>query len=129
VTLTSMNDIFKDMYPQAGTRIKQWVVDQRKEREWVVATCPTVRMSEHEDNTGMSCRNVGRPIWDDLAHDCCIVCNVAMDATSGRADVVAWHTERAKRLPACTDRSVLSDEIAPDVSLREHPVFKVMRKP
>ena len=29
-TVTSMNDIFKDMYPQAGTRIKQWVVDQRK---------------------------------------------------------------------------------------------------
>lgn len=36
--------------------------------------------------------------------------------------------ERSRRPPVCADRSVLSDEIAPDLSLTDHPLLKAVRR-
>lgn len=127
-SLSTFDSLYKDLYPRSGDRIKQWVVDSRNEREWVMATCPRIPVAAHNDNTGLDCRNVGSAIWMDLAHDCCEHCCDLHDALAARPDVVAWLTEHAARPPGCTDRSVLSDEIAPDMGKMGHPLFEAMKR-
>lgn len=122
--MVSVGALFKDMYPRAGERIKQWVVDQRKQHEWEQATCPWVDIAEHDDNTGVWCHNSGRARWVDMAeHHCCHACGDMAEHTRMRLDIVAWKAERAARPLVCSDRSVLSDEIAADPTAREHPLL------
>ena len=147
-TTVSVDSLFKDLFPIPGTRIKQWVVDSRRARQWDVETCPRVTLLPHRDNTDLDCRNVPSAIWIDLAqHDCCGHCNdIAETMETSDPAVVAWLAERAARPPGCTDRTVLSDEIAEDVtyedangvlqdvqletvtSVRDHPLLALTRK-
>jgi len=123
----TVNALYKDLYPAAGTRIKQWVVEMGRESAWERETCPRVDVPSHNDNCGGGCRNVGSTQWMHLNHDSCYDCNDLQDATRERPDVVAWLAERAKRPPITTDREALSEEIAPDWSLTEHPMFRRLR--
>lgn len=146
LTTVSMNETMKDVYPTPGTRIKQWVVDQRKEREWTQATCPRVEVPPHIDNCTpgiygyeldaeygppigghIPCRNVGSAIWVDLDHDSCYVCGDLCAATRNRPDIAAWCVEQAARPRPCVDRSQLSDEIAPDLSMLDNPMLALLR--
>jgi hypothetical protein len=114
--VTNMTDIMKDMYPQAGSRIKQWVVDRRREAKWENETCPVSIVSEHRDNTDAPCRNVPSAIWLALhQHDCCHVCNdQAEHEQQERCDVHNWLVDRKKRPPIEQDETKLSDEVQPD---------------
>jgi hypothetical protein len=127
-TLTSVNETMKDFFPAPGTRIKQYVVDMRKGRAWEVETCPRIEVPAHIDNTGMGCA-ASRSLWIDLqqAH-CCHFCGDLAEATADRDDVVAW-LARTDRPAVTADRAALSDEVAPDLSLRDHPLFRMTRKP
>lgn len=127
-TSVSLTSTFRDLYPGAGTRLKQWVVDLRKRIEWERETCPRVDVAEHDDNCGSSCRNVGGAPWTHLAHDCCEVCCDLHEATAQRPDVVAWLAERDALPPMCTDRDKLSDEVEPDHMLRNHPLLAMVRR-
>lgn len=110
--LTSINAMLKDHYPLPGERIKQYVVDMRRESKWERDTCPAFDVAEHEDNTGASCRNVPRAPWHDLEqHDCCYVCNDQADSLREGPSVQAWLAEKARRPPIETDKSKLSDEV------------------
>lgn len=148
VATVSMNALMKDMYPLPGTLIKQWVVDRRKERAWTEATCPRVEVPPHGDNCApdgdsydldaeygppigghIPCRNVGSAIWADLDHDSCYICGDLHAATRDRPDIAAWRAAQAARPPCCTDRSQLSDEIAPDLSQCESPMLAFLRRP
>jgi hypothetical protein len=125
-TITSMDQLFRDMYPLPGTRLKQWVVDSRRERAWEVQTCPRVVVPVHDDNTGLECRNARSTVaWTDLNHDCCGECNELMEATESRDDVSAWLAEKAKRPPIEQDRTKLSDEVEPE---REHPTYTWLKR-
>lgn len=129
VNTASMDAVFKDLYPRPGERIKQWVVDLRKEEEWIRATCPKVDIADHDDNTGAWCSNSGRSSWYDmLHHNCCTTCNDMAWSTKMRVDITAWRVELSARPPCCTDRSVLSDEVAEDMSLAENPLYKLVLK-
>lgn len=114
--------LFKDMYPAAGTRLKRWVVDRRREAAWERDTCPKVHVGGHDDNTGASCRNAGLVPWAYLDHDCCEVCCDLHERLSARTDVAAWLDEKAKRPPIESDRTKLSDEVEPDRHLAPHPM-------
>jgi hypothetical protein len=123
-TVTSFDAMFRDLYPQPGDRIKQWVVDSRRESAWESQTCPKVDVPEHDDNTGTGCRNVGRLPWTYLRHDCCSECEDIHDQTASRPDVVAWLAEKAARPPVEADRSKYSDQRQPEYpALRAHPLL------
>lgn len=126
MNVTSYNEVLKDMYPLPGTRVKQWVVDMRRESAWERETCPRVQVFGHPDNTGVECRNVGSAPWSYLSHDCCSVCNDLLDAVGGRADMAAWTAERAARPPIEQDRSKLSDEVEPAHEMRAHPLLELI---
>lgn len=129
VDLQSMSALFKDMYPQPGERIKQWVVDTRREDQWEQKTCPRFETSEHDDNTGIECRNSASKVpWTHLEHDCCNECCSMHEHFQRDAVVRTWLDEKAKRPPICEDRSKLSDEIARDPSVTEHPSLKVFKR-
>jgi hypothetical protein len=123
-TTVSIHELFRDMYPAPGSRLKQWVVDSRREQKWEDQTCPRFDVPEHDDNTGASCRNVGRSTWKQLEHDCCGVCCDLQDEKADDAQVAAWLTELDKRPPIEADRSKLSDEIEPDWHLAPHPFLR-----
>lgn len=125
-TVTEMGSLFKDMYAAPGTRLKQWVVDARREDAWERETCPVFEVPEHEDNTGMPCRNEGVTRWTWLDHDCCNDCNDRGTALRDDPSVQAWIAEKAKRPPIEADRSKLSDEVQPDYpAITIHPWLKV----
>lgn len=128
MTVTTVSALFRDMYPRAGERIKQWVVDQRKQTEWGQATCPRVGIAGHNDNTGDWCRNSGAGArWIDMeGHDCCGECNDMAEHTRMRPDIVAWLAERDARPKPTSDRTLLSDEIAPDIALTDHPMLRML---
>jgi hypothetical protein len=111
----SMIQVMKDLYPQSGSRIKQWVVDKRRETQWENDTCPTSVTSEHRDNTDALCRNVPTAIWLALhQHDCCYVCNdQAERERRERCDVHNWLIDRGKRPPIEQDEDKLRDEEQP----------------
>jgi hypothetical protein len=123
-----MADIMRDMYPQPGERIKQWVVDTRRESEWERATCPRFPMYGHDDNTGIECRNSRAVVpWTWLeGHDCCYVCNDIGDGLRDNADVQRWQAERAARPPIEADRDRLSDEVEGDW-MSAHGLFDVFK--
>lgn len=126
--LVSMSALFKDMYPRPGDRLKQWVVDQRREAKWERETCPRVSIAEHKDNTDAWCRNAGLTPWTFLSHDCCSTCCDLHEATESRADVQAWLAEKAKRPPVEQDRAKLSDEVEPEFGPPgSHALFRRQR--
>jgi hypothetical protein len=126
-TITSMDSLFKDMYPRAGDRIKQWVVDQRREYDWERETCPRFSVPEHEDNTGAVCRNSNDKVpWTYLNHDCCHDCGDYLEDLRETPSVQAWLDEKAKRPPIEQDRTKYSDEIAEDVMMQDHPILRAM---
>lgn len=125
----SMDRTFKDLYPGAGTRLKQWVVDLRKRLDWERETCPWIDNEAHRDNTGAECRNSGTAQWVHLEqHDCCGECNDLAEVTKEhRASVRDWLAAREALPPMCTDRDKLSDEIEPDRAADlQHPFLAVM---
>lgn len=130
LTLTSYDQLLRDVYPLPGTRLKQWVVDLQREQEWERSTCPTVSVPDHSDNTGMPCRNqwAGAVPWTHLDHDSCYTCGDLHEAMRTRADVVAWLALKAARPPITSDREALSDEVAPDLSLTDHPLVAMLRR-
>ena len=124
-SLVHVASVFRDLYPRAGERIKQWVVDERKLYEREQATCPRIFLAAHSDNTGALCRNVGPTLWIDAdRHDCCCACDEVAAFAAAHPDVAAWLIDRATWPTSCADRSVLSDEIAPDIHLTAHPTLK-----
>lgn len=119
--LTSINAILKDYYPLPGERIKQYVVDMRRESKWERDTCPLVEVIAHDDNTNATCRNSATSVpWTYLSHDCCEVCCDLYEATETREDVQAWLAEKAKRPPIEQDKSKLSDEVEPHPKTLAH---------
>lgn len=122
-TITSVNAMLKDFYPLPGTRIKQYVVDTKRENEWERETCPHVDIGAHLDNTDADCRNDYGVPWVWLDHDCCSICGEMLETTRSRPDVVAWLAEKAARPPIESDHDKLSDEIAPDLASRPHPLL------
>lgn len=132
-TVTTFDGLVRDMYPLPGTRLKQWVVDQRREAAWGRETCPLVLTETHDDNTGAPCSNSGAAQWLHLeAHDCCGDCNDLAESTRDRPDVATWLKAKAQRPPVCADRDKLSDEVEPDrmaTSMRGSPVFEMLRRP
>jgi hypothetical protein len=127
MTLENMDAALKDRYPLPGARIKQYVLDERREAEWERSTCPLVSVPAHLDNTAMACG--GRDVrWIDLYHaHCCDVCGEAGERAAMRPDIVAWRAERDSRPKPCEDRELLSDEIEPEMpSLRDHPFFAMI---
>jgi hypothetical protein len=125
--MVSVDAILGDMYAAPGTRLKQWVVDMRREHAWQDETCPRVFVVAHTDNTGDLCRNNGQTRWYEIdEHDCCTHCSTFAKLTEYR--VSEWLFERARRPPICADREKLSDEIQEDISLRENPFFAFTRR-
>jgi hypothetical protein len=132
LTVASMNSILRDHYPLPGARLKQYVVEERREQEWARQTCPCVIVSEHLDDEGAPCSKAGLVQWTTL-HDCaCQACNDIADEAAhpalGDPRVLRWLAERAARPPITADREALSDEIAPDWSgLAENPFVLAIR--
>lgn len=125
---TSVSATFKDLYPAAGSRIKQWVVEFRREGEWERETCPRIESVPHRDNTDCDCRNVPSATWLDLErHDCCCDCNDFAAQLADRPDISAWRALKAARPPITTDREALSDEIAPRLELSDNPMLTFVR--
>jgi hypothetical protein len=128
-TITSVSSTMKDFFPLPGTRIKQYVVDTRREHAWERETSPRIDVPEHDDNCGSPCRNIGSAPWPYLDHDSCHVCGVLHEYTSKQPDVVVWLAMKAKRPPVEADRTKLSDEIAPEwPSMADHPLAKMLPK-
>jgi len=69
--IVSVDALYRDLYPAAGTRIKQWVVEMQREFAWERETCPRVDVPVHNDNCGGECRNVGTTQWMNLDQDSC----------------------------------------------------------
>lgn len=130
INLTAMDSTLKDVYALPGTRLKQWVVDARREQQWERETCPRFAMREHNDNCGGSCRELAAlAMWTHLAHhDCCGECNDMAEAVASTPEVVAWLAERDARPPICQDHTLLSDEIQEDYAMTENPILKMLRK-
>jgi hypothetical protein len=122
VDVTSLDAILRDMYPTPGERLKQWVVDSRREAKWEGETCPQFDVPEHYDNTGAPCRNGGERVpWTHLSHDCCSDCCDMHDNHSELPSVQSWLAEKAERPPVEPDRSKLSDQLEPRHDLTAHP--------
>lgn len=123
MNVTSFDAGMRDLYPRPGERIKKWVVDQRREDKWASETCPRIPMDPHLCNAGFECSgSAGRP-WCDLPYHECDTCLAVHENTRTSPDVAAWLGLQAARPPICADRSLLSDEIQPDLSLRENPIL------
>lgn len=128
-TSASVAATFKDLYPEAGTRIKRWVIELRAEYAWERETCPRIESPPHGDNTDIDCRNVPSASWLDLdRHDCCYDCNDFATRLADRPDIAAWRALKEARPPITSDREALSDEIAPHLEMRDHPAFAMTRK-
>jgi len=129
LTTVSFDAVFKDRYPMPGQRIKQYVVDEAREDAWERETCPRVVVPEHLDDDRTLCRNVGWPQWISIPGVDCRIC-MALHMRAHRTDdtVRDWIAQRAARPPICSDREKLSDEIAPDISLAENPIFAFLKR-
>lgn len=128
--LVSFDAGLKDRYPRPGDRIKQYVVNERLEREWDLATCPKVDAGKsHNDNTDDTCWCSGPTPWIDLFyHPHCSICGENGARSIDRGDIVAWRMAKRERpSPDACGRDVLSDEIAPDLSLRDNPMFRMLK--
>ena len=135
--LHSFDTTMKDVYPLPGTRIKQWVVDMRREDEWERETCPRLAVPNHYDECDdieaasgalRVCTGSGSTQWRALALRDCRFCEGYYHGASRLPEVVAWLAAKAARPPVCADRSKLSDEIAEDIaSLRDNPMFSFIK--
>lgn len=129
MSVTSFTVVMKDMYPLSGTRMKQWVVETWRGLAWERETCPRIFIPVHDDNTGIQCRESGPTQWTHAEmHDCCAICNEMAEGARRDPPVVQWLAERAARPPVTPDRETLSDEIAPDISLRDSPFLKMLKR-
>lgn len=126
-TMTNFDVIMKDRYPLPGTRIKQYVVDERREEAWADATCPRVLVIPHTrivDDIESGCIE-GHVQWHKLENGC-ELCGAVQYATRDLDRVQQWLSLKAARPPICSDRTVLSNEIAPDWTIMsKHPLFKM----
>lgn len=130
-TLTSVSETLKDFYPLPGARIKQYVVDTRRENAWALETCPRfdIDKHQHEDN-GWDYTFGGTHNWLHLGQQSCDTCEALYDKLESTPEVQAWLAEKAARPPIEPDHTKLSDEIAEDVAMREHPLMAMVgRKP
>lgn len=123
-TLMSVSATLKDFYPLPGTRIKQYVVDTQREREWQEKTCPRVTVPDHQhwrddDPPIVECGGEFNWLW--LSYQSCDFCENLYYELRDTPAVQAWFVEKAKRPPIESDRTKLSDEIAPDLAMREQP--------
>ena len=119
----------RDRYPMPGEKLKQYVVDERREAEWECETCPRFTPAEHEDNTGTECRNSMSSVpWTHLAHDCCYFCNDLGERYEQTPEVQAWLAEKAKRPPIETDETKFSNEVAGDWTTGKHPFLAMLPK-
>lgn len=124
-TITTISMLYKDHFPLPGHRLKQYVADGRREAAWERETCPRFMPAQHDDNTGLECRNSMQKVpWTFLEHDCCYFCNDLCERYQEEPEVKAWLAEKAKRPPICEDRAKLSDEVEPEhPPLAMHPFF------
>ena len=129
-TIKTIDSLLRDMHPLPGTPLKQWVVDQRREAAWERETCPRFTPAEHDDNTGIVCRNSITSVpWTHLEHDCCSFCNDLGARYESTPEVQAWLAEKAKRPAIEQDRSKLSSEVQGEwPSMRSHPFFAMQPK-
>lgn len=113
MTLVSFDATMKDFYPLPGERIKQYVVDMRREDTWCDETAPVIHVESHGNNDGDLCARIGKTQWHILqrSHGCDRCSDIA-DAERESASVKEWLAEKAKRPPICADRTKLSDEVA-----------------
>ena len=111
ISVVPFDSMMKDLYPLPGTRLKQWVVDARREAVWVRETCPLVLVPAHDDNCGDRCRNVGVTAWAHLNHDSCHECNDLQEGVSREPEIVAWCADLAARPKSTSDLELLSDEV------------------
>lgn len=122
---TSVTATMKDLYTLPGTRIKQWVVELRRNLAWEDETCPLVFVPEHDNDQGSRCDSSGHTTqWRRLSNHECQFCNDLQDATIGRLDVAEWRAVRDSRPKPTEDRDALSEEVAPDLALLDHPTLR-----
>lgn len=125
LTLISFDATLRDRYPAPGERIKQYVVDERREDAWADATCPTVSVIPHQtknfDGEDVDCV-CGDVQWHRLDNGC-QVCVAVQAATRDIDRVRRWLAEMAARPPICADRDKLSDEVAPEWHFDGHPLL------
>jgi hypothetical protein len=127
--LRTLDAALRDRYPRPGERIKQYVIDERREDAWERATCPRFTPAEHDDNTDSVCRNSETRVpWTWLDHDCCYFCGDLHQRYRATPEVTQWLAAKAARVPICADETKLSDEIAPDVALAPHPMLAMLRR-
>lgn len=139
VTITTVAVYYKDHYPQPGERIKQYVVDERRERAWEEQTAPRFNVDPH-DREGCqlhddpeceyckvlthACPCAGESSLLELRDADCDVCNALYEKSLSEPRVIAWFAEKAKRPPICEDRTKLSDEVESEhPSLAMHPLL------
>jgi hypothetical protein len=143
LTTTSFDRTMKDMYPAPGERIKQWVIDEQRTHAWERETCPKLLVPFHyedqddsdaESGTIVACPSVGTTSLLDIharGGDGCRFCDGFAQAAQQLPTVREWFVARARykvEHPICSDREKLSDEIAPDISLAENPIFALLKR-
>lgn len=125
LTLISFDATVRDRYPVPGERIKQYVVDERRESAWADATCPTVTVIPHQttnvDGEDIDCIS-GDVQWHRLDSGC-LVCTAVQAATREIDRVRRWLAAKGSRPPICSDRDKLSDELAPEWHFDGHPLL------
>lgn len=136
MNLHAFDATMKDVYPLPGSRIKQWVVDMRREDEWERETCPRLEVPQHygdcDDTEAASgdvsdCASVGPTSWLDIHGRECRFCDGFSQGSLGLPEMVAWFAAKRARPPICADRNQLSDEIAPDMGKMESPLLALLR--
>ncbi len=130
MTLSTFDADMKDIYAVPGTRLKQWVVALRDDQEWEREACPSIDdVREHLNDSGSACSNHGRVQWRILDDHECQVCRDVSERFASRPDVEAFLRECAARgaKRSAIDRSLVSDEVQPDLSLRDSPLFSFLR--
>jgi len=131
MTLESFDTAIKDRYPRPGDRIKQYVLDERREAAWANETAPCVYVPEHEDNTGVTCGESGPTPWHhlEMAH-CCSICGALAESHRHTQPVDVWIFERSLRPKPCDDKTKLSDDVAPPLSsmTTDHPLVAMLNR-
>lgn len=136
MNLHALDATMKDVYPLPGTRMKQWVVDMRREDAWERETCPVLDVPQHSEDCDdaeaasgelRDCASVGRTSWLDIHGRECRFCEGFAFGALGRPEMVAWFAAKKARPPICADRDQLSDEIAPDMGEMSNPMLAFLR--
>lgn len=130
MNIVSMDGLLKDLYPQPGSRIKQWVVEDRAVRAWERDTCPRYAVPAHDCDDGVQCPSSGCTQFIDILHAECDSCSELADKLRAAPEVAAWWAEYRTRHDSITaDHSLLSDEIAPPLAnMRENPFFAAVKR-